>query len=563
MAETLSFVCPIRWPGRHTQRSLWKSVTIATPVGRYNCHMKLLLNRYEAGACTPVFCLAPGDTMLTKEELPSVSRRGIASAATLVALVCALFCLGGCSTLSGTPANAVVGRAGVYDYSPSIIQVGHVQQFWWCGQGQNPADHSQNTDTIQYESINLDTGQQVGPEVVLAETPGAWDSAYTCNPQVVQGTFTNPLGDGASYKYALYYVGTAEVAGINNSIGAAFSNDGIHWKKYPSPVIPTTNQQVYGPAQPVPYNSDGKQAIWLFYEDDEPPLAPNSHVQTVSSDGVHFSSVGTLTTNGLNIPPTLASWGNIAYNPADSYWYASFNFPTRSLATTGNVQELGSYGFQVYRIPQNDLLAGKTGWLQLKTIDTNLTGYEMISGAGFARDPSGNLYQDDSGTLQIFPSFSNMWIPWNASPASAASQAAVNTWDIGKYTWSAKEPPLYDLKRYKNGISHDVTTGWIDPAGGFSIEETLGEVYKSPQQGATVALYSCKRGDVDFFLSLDGNCEGQHIIGINGYMYAQSVAGLVLSPLYRCSTGSGHFASGDPLCEGSKTEELLGYILPK
>jgi hypothetical protein len=101
-----------------------------------------------------------------------------------------------------------------------------------------PADSSQETDTILYESIDVTTHQMIGPEVVLAETPGAWDSEYTCNPHVIRGVFTNPLGDGQVYTFAMYYVGTK--VGTNNSIGAAFSVDGLIWKKFPSPVIPST-----------------------------------------------------------------------------------------------------------------------------------------------------------------------------------------------------------------------------------------------------------------------------------------------------------------------------------
>lgn len=528
---------------------------------RYNHHMHLLHKRPSSHACASAVCGIPSHRWSSNEKFLLANHTAIRYAATLVALVSAVFCLGGCSATVGTPSGAVVGRANQYDYSPSIIQVGRVQQFWWCGEGLNSAEPSHETDLILYESINLDTGEKVGPETVLDETPGAWDQAYTCNPQVVRGTFTNPLGDGATYTYAMYYEATAEVEGFNNSIGAAFSNDGIHWNKYPLPVIQTTYQHTYGPAQPAAYNSDGKQAVWVFYEDDEPPLEPDTHVQAVSLDGVHFTSIGTLTTNGLNIPPTLASWGNLAYNPADSYWYATYNLPTRSLASTGNAEERGSYGFQIYRIPRNDLLVGNTGWQLLKTFDTNLTGYETLFDAGFARDSSGNIYQDGSGNLQVFPSFANVRIPWNISPAGAATVADVTTWDIGQYTWSPKESLLYDLKRYKNSIAHDVTTGWIDPNGGFSLEKTLGQIYRSPQQGATVALYGCKGGEVDSFLSLDVACEGQRIIGIDGYMYAQPVAGLTLSPLYRCLNGTDHFASSDPQCEGSKTEELLGYML--
>lgn len=471
-----------------------------------------------------------------------------------------LLCLEGCG-LGGTPPGAVVGRAGRWDYSPSVIQTGHVQQFWWCGEARNPAKPSQDTDTIMYEAIDLVSGKQVGPFVVLAETPGAWDSAYTCNPKVVQGKFSNPLGDGQTYTYALYYVGTPNVGGGANSIGVAFSNDGQTWKKYPSPVIETTNINYYGAAQPVAYNSDGKQAITLFYEDDLPPSEGDYHWEAVSSDGVHFKNIGLLTTNGLNLVSNRPTWADMAYNMADGYWYALYNTGSRATSTVGGIMEFGQWGFQLYRIPSNDLLIGKTGWQELKTFDTNLTGYESNFLAGLLGDGYGNLYQDGSGTVQMFPSFSNVQVGWDESPTSAAKNAKNTNWDIGEVFWSPNDATLYELNRYLHGASHRVTTGWIDTTV-FTLEKTLGQVYASPKVGATVALYGCKTGNTDAFVSLDSGCEGQYMIGLNGYIYGVPPAGVAVVPIYRCSTNHDHFVSTDPACEGSHIDELLGYILP-
>jgi hypothetical protein len=469
----------------------------------------------------------------------------------------------GCASVAeNTPAGAVVGRAGRWDYTPSVLQTGHVQKFWWCGSARNPADTSQDTDTILYESIDLDSGQRIGPTVVLAETPGAWDSAYTCNPQVVPGQFSNPLGDGQTYSYALYYVGTANVNGSQNGIGVAFSNDGVSWKKYPSPVIPTTNMNGYGAAQPVPYNSDGKQAITLFFEDDAPSLPPNHHWETTSSDGVHFTTTGLLTTNGLSVYAGLPSWADMAYNPADNYWYAIFNLPYRPSSTTGGVVENGQYGIQLYRIPKDDLLTGNTGWQLLKTFDTNMTDYESLFLAGLLRDGGdGNLYIGSGGTIGVFPSFSNAHVAWNEKPETAAAWAQPDNWDINYYSWSPSNSNLYELNRYKNNSSHWVTTGWIDGSA-FTLEGTLGLVYTAPQGSATVALFNCKASATDAFVSLDQGCEGSYIIGLNGYIYGQPPAGQTVIAIYRCSGNNDHFVSTDPACEGSHTDELLGYILP-
>jgi len=474
----------------------------------------------------------------------------------LIALVC---CLLGCGSPTGTPTAAVVGRYDRYDYSPSIIQDGSLQKFWWCGRAQNPADSSQDTDAILYESIDVATKQKIGPMVALAETPGAWDSEYTCNPNVIQGVFANPLGDGETYLYAMYYVGTE--LGSNNSIGAAFSKDGVSWKKYPSPVVPSTYPYGYGPAQPVARNSDQKQAITLFYEDDDPSGPPNHHFQATSTDGIHFTTQGILTTNGLDLNNPKAGWGDIAYDPTGQFWYATYNLFSRDPSTTGNITEIGSFGLQLYRIPKDDLLVGNVGWQLLKNYDTNLTGYEMNSGAGLLRDTSGNLYPGTA--VQLFPSFSNPAPAWNASPQNDGTSADPSRWDIGSQSWSSTDTPMVPLNRYKNSTTHFVTTGWTDPGGNFVLEQALGHLYVAPQNGALTPLYGCKAGNYDNFVSLDHLCENQRILGVNGYLYAQPVSGLNLVAIYRCASATDHFVSKDPQCEGATSQGLLGYILPE
>jgi hypothetical protein len=459
---------------------------------------------------------------------------------------------------SGTPEGAVVGRAGLYDYSPSVTQSGDVRQFWWCGQGVNPNNSSQASDTILYESINLTSHVTYGPVVVLAESAGAWDSAYTCNPKVIEGIFNNPLGDNQTYTYAMYYVGTASIQGVNNSIGVAFSNDGAHWKKYPQPVILSTSQGGYGVGQPALFNSNRKAAIWMFYEDNTPTV---HHVEAISTDGVHFTTQGTLSTNGLDPDNSQPSWGDMAYDAAAGYWYAAFNLSVRDPATVGGISERGQYGIELYRIPSGSLLSGSTPWQQLGNFDTNLTGNEVNFLPGFLRDPYGNVNIGPYPTIEMFTSFSNPQPAWNASPAVAGTSGTFPNWDIGSTEW-VPGSPLVAFKQYFNKSVHEATTGWIDPNGGFTLEATLGHLYQSPQGGATVAFYGCKDGSTDYFVSLDSSCEGQRILGSNGYGYAEPVAGLKLTALYRCSDLQDHFISTDPKCEGQTTDELLGYVVP-
>jgi hypothetical protein len=451
-----------------------------------------------------------------------------------------------------------IGRSGLYDYSPSVIQTGNMRQFWWCGQAVNPSDTSQDTDAILYESVNLTTGAIQGPWTVLSETPGAWDSAYTCNPRVVSGSFANPLGDGQTYEYAMYYVGTSDPGGDSNDIGVAFSKDGSHWKKYPQPVIQTMYLAGYGVGQPAVYNSDQKAGISMFYEDNNSTV---HHVVASSTDGVHFTVKGTLTTAGLDPDDASPSWGDMAYDPETKYWYAVFNRTNRAASTTGGVQEFGQLGVELYKIPASALLTGTTPWQQLTTIDTNLTGYESNFIAGFVRDSYGNINVGSYPTIQMYVTVSDPQPSWNASPAAAADSAMPSNWDITVEEWIPNSP-LLPFYRYFNGSVHEVTTGWVDPSGGFKKDSMLGQLYQSPQQGANVPFYGCKAGSTDYFVSLDSACEGARILGKNGYAYSSPVNGLNLIALYRCRSTYDHFVSQDSNCEGQTTEELLGYVLP-
>ena len=492
-------------------------------------------------------------------------------------MLCATSISTGCGVqFDGPPPGAFLGRVGKYNYSPSAIQVGKLQQFWWCGVGQNPNLPSQTSDTIQYVQIDLSTNEVSAPITVLGETPGGWDSHYTCNPKVIRGTFSNPLGDGQNYSYAMYYVGTASPTGIVNSIGVAFSNDGIHWKKYPEPVISASTDVYYGVAQPVVYNSDHKAGIWLFYEDaNSPPLG--QHVKTVSTDGIHFTTVGELTRNGLPAGANTGdmsydSWGDMAYDPGSGYWYAAFDGPFRAFSsgfeswyTTFNgpfsQSEPGNLGVTLYRIKDSSLLTGATPWEMLKSFDTNLTGFESNFLAGLLRDQYGNVNVGTYPAIELFPSISVPVPKWDASAESALESSQPQYWNIGKVEWVPGNP-LMPLNRYANKTTHEVSTGWIDPNGGFTLESTLGHLYESSQQGASLAFYGCKDGSTDYFVSTDSTCGGKRFLGLDGFGYSAPQMGVALVPLYSCSTGHDHFVSHDPNCEGQGSGQLLGYAVP-
>jgi hypothetical protein len=470
-----------------------------------------------------------------------------------------VFALLGCGASSGTPAGAVVGRAGRYDYSPSIMQTGNQLQIWWCGQGRNPQDASQDTDSILYVSIDTTTGKKTDPVVVLAETPGTWDQVFTCNPRVIRGSFVNPLDDGKTYTYAMYYVATAAPSGVDNSIGVAFSNDGIAWNKYKDPVIGSDTSAAYGVGQPAVYNIDGKSNLMLLYEHINASI---EHIEATSTDGIHFSVQGTLTRNGFDPNNPAPSWGDIGYDPVTQYWYAAFNLPTRNVATTGGQPEAGQYGIQMYRIPDASLLTGATPWQLLKTIDTNSTGYEANFLAGFLKDQYGNLNVGAYPTIQLYPSTANPRPNWDDDAKALGLAAGLIQWDVGSFTWTPGNA-MRTLTRYKNNHSYDTSSGYLDPGAHFAADTVLGHLYEGLHDAAVVPLFNCKNPPRDYFVSLDPLCGGSYVVGFEGYGYAKPVAGKSTVPIYSCSSASyGHFASKDAQCEGSGAGTLLGYVLP-
>jgi hypothetical protein len=111
------------------------------------------------------------------------------------------------------------------------------------------------------------------------------------------------------------------------------------------------------------------------------------------------------------------------------------------------------------------------------------------------------------------------------------------------------------LNRYLGAV-HWVTTGSV--SSGYGLEATLGFLVAGGS--GTSPLYGCAAG-ADHFLSLDSGCEGQTVLGLEGWIYGSPPADVASVAIYRCRTSSDHFASADPHCEGQTTEALLGYAL--
>jgi hypothetical protein len=178
------------------------------------------------------------------------------------------------------------------------------------------------------------------------------------------------------------------------------------------------------------------------------------------------------------------------------------------------------------------------------------------------RDFYGNLDVAYYPTIQMYTSISYPQPNWAATPAEAGTSANITSWILMPMEWVPDVGTSVPLNQYFNGNIHEATTGWVSTDGGFHLQKSLGHLYANPLHGATLPFYGCKKGGADYFVSLDIGCEGQRILGKNGYGYSQPVSGLNLKALYRCSTANDHFVSEDPKCEGKATDGLLGYVLP-
>jgi hypothetical protein len=190
-----------------------------------------------------------------------------------------------------------------------------------------------------------------------------------------------------------------------------------------------------------------------------------------------------------------------------------------------------------------------------------MTGFEANFIGGLVRDSYGNVNVGSYPTIQMYLSVSDPQPSWKASPKEAGTSADPSTWDIAPAEWVPNQP-LMPLTRYSNSETNLVTTGWVSPGGRFQKQSVLGQLYQSPQVGASIPFYACRKGDTDNFLSLDSACEGARILGTNGFAYSEPNANLKLVGLYRCESAQGHFVSQDAKCEGQTIDGFLGYVLP-
>jgi hypothetical protein len=164
---------------------------------------------------------------------------------------------------------------------------------------------------------------------------------------------------------------------------------------------------------------------------------------------------------------------------------------------------------------------------------------------------SGYLYATDPGTEPVVPLYRcRTGVDHFASP-DAGCEGQVTEALLG---YLRRNQELIQRAYNPATTTHWVTTGPL-PAG-WLFEFTLG--YALTREGGDRApFFSCLAGTADGFVSLSAGCEGQRVVGRDGFLY--TAPGPDTTALYRCNTGHDHFVSADAACEGLKVEARLGY----
>ena len=106
--------------------------------------------------------------------------------------------------------------------------------------------------------------------------------------------------------------------------------------------------------------------------------------------------------------------------------------------------------------------------------------------------------------------------------------------------------------------THWATPGAVTP--GFGFEATLGFLLASggPDRHA---IYGCRSGPADYFLSLNAACEGTTSLGRYGFAYDAPPVGVDTVAVWRCVRPQvDHFFSLDPGCEGHTNEGRIGFL---
>lgn len=280
------------------------------------------------------------------------------------------------------PGTSVNGT--YYAYAPSVIVDGNTEHIWTC----HNKDSGVIRDHIFYtKRVN---GAIVSSRPVLVPSASGWDSYHNCDPSVVRGQFRY---NGATYAYALFYLGNDVNASYHNQIGVAFATSVAGpWVKYPHPLVTYPNNGDWGVGQPSAISVDGKGRLLLFYTQGASTLTTGFRRELALSDMAR-PSIGVplqLTTAGLTDVNGQRDYLNnfdVVYDPSRDRFYAvreQHPYPT------DNPTYIGA-SLQIASIPAAHIWRGGGHWTVEGTITPALTGFPRNHNAGFERSPYGTL----------------------------------------------------------------------------------------------------------------------------------------------------------------------------
>jgi hypothetical protein len=147
---------------------------------------------------------------------------------------------------------------GFYCYAPCAIQENDRLQLFAC--------RNETAGVIRDHLYRLDCSADQSPRLQLVLAPAqkdGWDSFHVCDPSVIEGEFHV---DGATRRYALFYLGNNVDACKNNQIGVALADDlAGPWRRSAQPIVPDTQVGHWGTGQPSAVSIDRKGRVILFY----------------------------------------------------------------------------------------------------------------------------------------------------------------------------------------------------------------------------------------------------------------------------------------------------------
>lgn len=286
-----------------------------------------------------------------------------------------------------------------YSYCPSALKQedGSVHLFF-CGNPENQI----MVDNIFHIKINPD-GSQTAPKSVLQPgIAGTWDDHHTCDPSVIEGSFS---WNNVTYKYAMFFL--SNMYGVYyNEIGVAFSNslDADSWVKYPKQIVRKTwsddgDQEIggggksWGVGQPSVVSLDKKGKVLLTYTIGD---IGGTRIAWAEAD---FSNMDSYT---ISTPMTIVQSGLLAIdNQSRDYTCNSefaINQDADKIVMIRPVQPMPNdypaylnSALEIDYMNLSDFMNQSGSWTPIYRITPDDTGYPRNHNATLLRDNFGHL----------------------------------------------------------------------------------------------------------------------------------------------------------------------------